>query len=73
MSTFLYLVPIALGLGIGLTRRPAPLGAGSRGGWAWGVAIGVVLLGAAVLATWAAWHGLLGHPALPAPVIGVES
>src|SRR5690606_209237 len=66
-------VTVALGVLIWRTRQPAPLGAGSLGDWVWGAAIGVVLVAAAVLATWAAWHGLLDHPGLPAPTPGGES
>jgi hypothetical protein len=53
-----------------LSPRPEPLGRGRASSWGWGIPIGLTVAVTFALATWAAWHGLLDHSALPPPVVG---
>ena len=53
-----------------LSPRPEPIGLGRRSSWAWGVPTGLLIAATVGLAVWAAWHGLMEHPALPPPAIG---
>ena len=53
-----------------LSPRPEPIGLGRPSSWAWGVPTGLLIAATVGLAVWAAWHGLMEHPALPPPAIG---
>lgn len=55
---------------VNLTEAPEPLGRGRGASWAWGVPVALVALAAVGISVWAAWHGLMDHPALPAPTAG---
>ena len=55
---------------IQLSPRPAPLGRPRGSSWLWGLPIALVGGAAIALATWAAWHGLMDHSALPPPAVG---
>lgn len=55
---------------IQLSERPAALGRGHRGTWAWGIPIAALVIFTVALAIWSAWHGLFDHPVLPPPVAG---
>jgi hypothetical protein len=51
-----------------LSRRPAALGRPSGAGVGWGSAILLVVVACCALTSWSAWHGMLDHAPIPAPL-----